>query len=83
MLAEYPMTIPEDGEAVLREGQYVNWLRNGCHPLSLLMAVGGPVAAVTVHRGPPGGGGCVLAFRSREVGAAPAGNGGRRTTTGW
>ncbi len=68
MLAEYPMTIPEDGEAVLRKGEYVNWLRNGCHPLSLLIAVGGPVAAVTVHRGPHGGGVCVLEFRNGVIG---------------
>jgi predicted dehydrogenase len=68
MLAEYPMTIPEDGEAVLREGQYVNWLRNGCHPLSLLMAVGGPVSAVTVHRSKGGGGVCVLEFASGVIG---------------
>jgi predicted dehydrogenase len=68
MLAEYPMTIPEDGEAVLREGQYVNWLRNGCHPLSLLVAVGGPVSAVTVHRGSHGGGVCVLEFASGVIG---------------
>jgi len=68
MLAEYPMTLPEDGEAVLREGQYVNWLRNGCHPLSLLMAVGGPVSAVTVHRSKGGGGVCVLEFASGVIG---------------
>jgi predicted dehydrogenase len=68
MLAEYPMTIPENGEAVLREGKYVNWLRNGCHPLSLLVAVGGPVAAVTVHRGAYGGGVCVLEFRNGVIG---------------
>lgn len=68
ILAEYPMTIPEDGEAVLREGRYVNWLRNGCHPLSLCMAVGGSVAAVTVHRAAHGGGICVLEFRNGAIG---------------
>lgn len=68
ILAEYPMTIPEDGEAVLREGRYVNWLRNGCHPLSLCMAVGGKVSAVTVHRAGDGGGVCVLEFASGAIG---------------
>ena len=68
ILAEYPMTIPDDGEAVLREGRYVNWLRNGCHPLSLCMAVGGPVSAVTVHRAPHGGGVCVLEFANGVIG---------------
>ncbi len=68
ILAEYPMTIPDDGEAVLREGRYVNWLRNGCHPLSLCMAVGGPVSAVTVHRAAHGGGVCVLEFTNGVIG---------------
>ena len=68
MLAEYPMTIPEDGEAVLREGRYTDWLRNGCHPLSLCIAVGGKVSAVTVHRSAHGGGACVLEFASGAIG---------------
>lgn len=68
ILAEYPMTIPEDGEAVLREGRYENWLRNGCHPLSLCMAVGGAVSAVTVHRAAHGGGVCVLEFANGVIG---------------
>jgi predicted dehydrogenase len=68
ILAEYPMTIPADGEAVLRENRYENWLRNGCHPLSLCMAVGGAVSAVTVHRAAHGGGVCVLEFESGAIG---------------
>ena len=68
ILAEYPMTIPEDGEAVLREGQYVNWLRNGCHPISLCMAVAGAVSAVTLHRAGHGGGVCVLEFAKGGIG---------------
>lgn len=68
ILAEYPMTIPADGEAVLREGRYENWLRNGCHPLSLCVAVGGAVSAVTVHRASDGGGVCVLEFASGAIG---------------
>jgi predicted dehydrogenase len=68
ILAEYPMTIPDDGEAVLRDGSIPNWLRNGCHPLSLCMAVGGPVSAVTIHRGNDGSGSCVLEFASGIIG---------------
>lgn len=68
ILAEYPMTIPEDGEAVLKEGRYVDWLRNGCHPLSLCMAVGGRVSAVTLHRAAHGGGVCVLEFANGVIG---------------
>jgi len=64
ILAEYPMTIPEDGVAVLKDGSIPHWLRNGCHPLSLCIAVGGPVAAVTVHRFKNGDGVCLLEFAS-------------------
>jgi predicted dehydrogenase len=68
ILAQYPMTIPEDGEAVLRDGRVVDWLRNGCHPISLCMAVAGPVSAVTLHRAAHGGGVCVLEFASGAIG---------------
>jgi predicted dehydrogenase len=78
MLAEYPMSIPEEGERVLAERRQTNWLDNGCHPLSLLMAVGGPVAAVTVHRGQRGGGICVLEFASGVLGNFHMAEGGAR-----
>lgn len=68
MSAEYVMTIPEDGEAVLRDRQAPNWLKNGCHPLSLMLAVGGPVGAVTMHRSGSGVGVCVLEFENGAVG---------------
>ncbi len=68
VLAEYPMTIPEDGEAVLRDGSIVNWLRNGCHPISFCIAVGGPVKAVTLHRAADGSGICVMEFASGAIG---------------
>lgn len=68
ILAQYPMTIPAEGEAVLRNGSIPNWLRNGCHPLSLCLAVGGEVGAVTVHRGADGSGACILEFESGAIG---------------
>jgi predicted dehydrogenase len=68
ILAEYPMTIPENGEEILKDGSVPNWLRNGCHPISLCVAVGGPVEAVTVHRGRDGGGVCVMEFKSGAIG---------------
>ncbi len=68
MLAVYSMAVPEDGEKVLREREINGWLANGCHPLSLMMRVGGPVSAVTVHRGQRGGGVCVLDFASGAMG---------------
>ncbi len=67
-LGVYPMTIPPDGKRVLREREHTNWLQNGCHPLSLLLAVGGNVSAVTVHRGQRGGGVCILEFASGTLG---------------
>ncbi len=68
LLGIYPMTIPRDGERILREGEHTNWLQNGVHPLSLLLSVGGKVSAVTVHRGERGGGVCVLHFANGALG---------------
>lgn len=68
MLAVYPMTIPENGREVLEERKFVNWLANGVHPLSLLLAVGGAVEAVTVHRSRSGHGACLLDFASGVTG---------------
>ena len=52
LLAVYPVTIPRDGAAWLASGQEPAFLSVGCHPLSLMIALGGPVAAVTTLRGP-------------------------------
>jgi predicted dehydrogenase len=79
LLAEYPVSIPEDGERVLREGEFTNWLGNGCHPLSFMLALGGDVAAVTTHRGRHGGGACVLEFRSGAIGNLHLAEGGNAT----
>jgi len=76
ILAVYSMTIPTDGEKALRERQSTNWLSNGCHPLSLMIAVGGAVSAVTVHRAADGGGICVLEFANGAMGNFHLANGG-------
>ncbi len=55
MLAVYPMTIQADGAGVLERGDFTNWLGNGIHPLSLMLALGGRVATVTTVRGPADG----------------------------
>jgi predicted dehydrogenase len=47
ILAVYPMTIPGNGREILDKGEAPNWLINGVHPLSFMMAVGGKVSAVT------------------------------------
>jgi predicted dehydrogenase len=64
MLAVYPMNIPENGQEVLDDRLFTNWLGNGVHPLSLLLTVGGKVSAVTSHRGSNGGGACILEFEN-------------------
>lgn len=51
ILAVYPMTIPRDGAGVLDRGEFTNWLGNGCHPLSLMVELGGRVHAVRTVRG--------------------------------
>lgn len=79
MLGAYNMTIPGDGEAVLRERRFTNWLANGCHPLSLMLAVGGPVNHVTTHRSSRGGGACVLEFASGVIGNLHLADGGNTT----
>lgn len=52
LLAVYPMTIPRDGADVLAGGHVTNWLTNGCHPLSAMLALGGDVSSVRTVRGP-------------------------------
>ena len=68
MLAVYSMSVPEDGAKVLRDREFTGWLANGCHPLSLMIRVGGTVSAITVHRAQRGGGVCVLEFASGAMG---------------
>lgn len=68
ILAQYAVTVPKDGAAVLRECRPNNWLNNGCHPLAFMLAIGGPVAAVTVHHGKRDDSVVVLEFVSGVIG---------------
>jgi predicted dehydrogenase len=52
LLAVYPVTIPRDGAGVLASGVSPSFLEVGCHPLSLMVSLGGAVAEVTTLRGP-------------------------------
>lgn len=63
----YPMGIPDNGREVLETKGTPNWLINGCHPLSALLTVGGPVETVAVHRGEHGGGSCTLMHSNGAV----------------
>jgi predicted dehydrogenase len=47
----YPMSIPRDGEQALESREVSKWLADGCHPLSCMVAIGGPVREVTVLKG--------------------------------
>ena len=68
MAAEYFMKMPAEGERILREREHTNWLQNGCHPLSAMLAIGGDVAAVTTHRTESGSGVVVLEFGNGTIG---------------
>jgi predicted dehydrogenase len=63
----YNLSVPPDGRDVLDKGTMTNWLNNGCHPISVLVALGGPVEAVQVIQGRSGGGTCLLFHRSGAV----------------
>lgn len=52
ILAVYPVTIPRNGAAVLASDVVSEWLSVGCHPLSLMIALGDRVESVTTLRGP-------------------------------
>lgn len=77
LLAVYPMSIPADGATVLAERKFQNWLGNGCHPLAFLIAVGGPVVAVTTHRAKLGGGALILEHASGAIGTLHLAEGGQ------
>jgi len=52
LLAVYPVTIPRHGAVALQFPKESSFLSVGCHPLSLMVALGGPVESVTTLRGP-------------------------------
>lgn len=68
ILAQYSVTVPKDGANILRDRRNNNWLSNGCHPLAFMLAIGGPVAAVTVHHGRTDDSVVILEFAGGFVG---------------
>jgi predicted dehydrogenase len=50
-LAVYPLSVPLGDRAYINARNQSLWLANGCHPLSFLVTIAGPVRAVTTHRG--------------------------------
>ena len=68
LLAVYPMTIPPDGDRVLREGGTYELASKRVSSAVTFVGSWGKVSAVTVHRGAHGGGVCVLEFASGALG---------------
>ncbi len=68
VLAIYPMTIPDDGQRVLDSGEVCNWLNNGIHPLSFMLALGGKVSGVTTIKNRHGQGVVALQFANDVAG---------------
>ena len=68
MAAEYKLRLPDDPEAILKGEWTRNPFADACHPLACMLAVGGEVAAVTMHQTPTMVGAFVLEFKSGAVG---------------
>ena len=68
MLAVYPMSMPGDGEGVLERREFTDWLGNGCHPLSMMMSIGGAVDSAQTVAGTNGHGAVMLRFAGGVVG---------------
>lgn len=68
ILAVYPMSIESNGEDILAADESPNWLRNGVHPLSFMMQIGGKVRNVTAITNEKGFGNVVLQFANGCIG---------------
>ena len=70
LLAVYPVAIPREGASALESRAGSRFLEVGCHPLSLMIALGGPVTEVRTLRGPgdPAAGAVHLQFAGGAVG---------------
>ncbi len=66
--AMYPMTIEKNGREILENKETPNWLRNGVHPLSLMLRVGGHVDYVQTVCDRDGYGVVILGFSSGCIG---------------
>jgi predicted dehydrogenase len=67
LLGVYPVGVPDLEPDATGAFPVSNWLTSGCHALSVLRVVGGPVESVVVHRTSQGGGACVLRHTSGTV----------------
>jgi len=68
ILAVYPLYMPEDGRLALETGDFCEWMKNGCHPLSFMVQAAGPVKSVTALTNKQGFGTVFLRFRNGVIG---------------
>ena len=68
MLACYPMTLPQNGAEVIEKRLFTNWLGNGCHPLSFMLRIGGPVETLQAITNEKGIGSVMLDFKNGVAG---------------
>lgn len=68
ILAVYPMAMPKNGAQVLEADEKTDWLNNGCHPLSVLLAIGGKPVSVLSATNDRGHGSNLIFFENGVVG---------------
>ena len=68
ILAVYPMKMPQNWAEVMRQGLRTDWLNNGCHPLSVMLATGGAVESVVSVQNRVGHGADIIKFKNGAVG---------------
>ena len=68
ILAVYRMNLPVNGQEVLENRIATDMLLNGCHPLSLMLATGGAVKAVTAIRSEKDSGIIILEYANGVIG---------------
>mgnify|MGYP005888814591 FL=1 len=68
MLAVYPMKMPQNWTEVMQKGLRTDWLNNGCHSLSVMLATGGSVQSVVSIQNSVGHGANIIKFKNGAIG---------------
>lgn len=68
MLAIYPMKMPQNWDDILKQRLRTDWLNNGCHPLSVMLATGGSVQSVISIQNAAGHGADIIKFKNGAIG---------------
>jgi predicted dehydrogenase len=73
----YPVGLPSShGATGTTTPLRTDWLDNGCHPISLLLALGGSAGAISVHRGRSGSGFLIIEHQNGAVSSLQLATGG-------